>query len=307
MLVDVVIVGGGPAGLSAALVLGRARKQVLLFDAGAPRNSSASHVHGFLTRDGIPPLEMRKLARAELAPYETVKLRTARVQSIELLPGDPLREGRFLVHADGETVAARRVLLCVGVVDQVPAMPGYRELWGSSVFQCPYCHAWEVRDQKFGYVPREAHHETSFALLLRSWTRDLIVFTCGTNELPPEHRADLARAGIKIDERAMRGLRIEAGRLAAVELTDGSEVARDVLFVHPPQCQTPLVRSLDLAMTATDIHVDESYETSIPGIHAAGDTTTPLDSAIFAASAGAAAAYKINSLITKELVLNGLA
>ncbi|HEU0030899.1 MAG TPA: NAD(P)/FAD-dependent oxidoreductase [Kofleriaceae bacterium] len=309
MVVDVVIIGGGPAGLSAALVLGRSRKRVVVFDAGSPRNARASHVHGFVTRDGIPPRELREAAHAELAAYDTVDRRDGQVTKIEpvsIFGGDPMRDGRYTVFAGGEMLRARRILLCVGIVDEVPAMPGYRELWGTCVFQCPYCHAFEARDRRFGYVPRDANAETSFALLLRGWTKDLIVFTGGTCELGRDHRRELEHAGITIDDRPMRGLRIADGRLAAIELVDGGEVERDVLFVHPPQCQTELVKSLKLDCKDADVHVDDHYETSRPGIHAAGDLTTPLDSAIFAASAGAAAAYKINALLTKELLAAGL-
>jgi thioredoxin reductase len=306
MVVDVVIVGGGPAGLSAALVLGRSRKRVVLFDGGVPRNHQAARVQGFLTRDGIPPSALRQVAHAELAPYDTVEHRTGMVTAIERVVGDPARDGRFVVRTAADEVRARRVLLCVGIVDVVPAMPGYRELWGTSVFQCPYCHAYEARDRRFGYIPRDADAETSFALVLRGWTRDLIVFTGGTCELSAAHQRDLATAGVQIDERPLRGLRVEGGTLAAVQFTDGSEVARDVLFVHPPQSQSELVRRLGLRCHGADVEVDDALETSIPGIHAAGDLTTAIDSAIFAAAAGAQAAYKINALVTKELVLAGL-
>src|SRR5689334_19909232 len=138
---DVAIIGGGPAGLTAALQLGRARRRVLLLDAGEPRNTKAVEVHGFLTRDGTPPREMRRLAHEELARYKTVERRIEWVKRVEP------HADRVTLHIGCDTVDARRVLLATGMVDEPPELPGFRELWGESIFQCPYCHGYEVQDQ----------------------------------------------------------------------------------------------------------------------------------------------------------------
>src|SRR5215207_1845980 len=162
---DVVIVGGGPAGLSAALALGRARKRVLLCDSGPRRNAAAEQVHNFVTRDGTPPNEFRKIGRQQLATYPNVEVRDALVASITGT------RGAFRVDLTTETVDARRVLLCTGVVDELPPVEGFRELWGHAIFQCPYCHGWEVQDSRWGYLARagDLGHVLPFSLMLRGW------------------------------------------------------------------------------------------------------------------------------------------
>ncbi|HLL21635.1 MAG TPA: FAD-dependent oxidoreductase, partial [Kofleriaceae bacterium] len=168
---DVVIVGGGPAGLAAALVLGRSRKQVTLFDAGEPRNAASGHVYGFLTRDGTPPAEMREIARAQLARYDTVEVRDERVLSIDV--GDP-----FVVATEQGRASAQRILLAVGLVDELPKIAGLDGCWGKSVLHCPYCHGYECANSRFGFLPRTTE-ELEFALLLRGWTESLVVFSNG--------------------------------------------------------------------------------------------------------------------------------
>ena len=151
---DVVIAGGGPAGLAAALLLGRARKRVLLCDAGTPRNAAAVHVHGFVTRDGITPAEFRRIGRQQLEAYPDVEAREVRVEEIR---GE---RGAFDVRLTTGRVQARRILLCTGMIDELPEIDGFRALWGTSIFQCPYCHGWEIQNQRFGYLatkPRDAH------------------------------------------------------------------------------------------------------------------------------------------------------
>lgn len=288
---DVIIVGAGPAGLAAALALGRARRRVLLCDAGAPRNARAHEVHNFVTRDGTPPADFRRIAREQLAPYASVEVRDARVERIE---GE---RDRFLVELSSGSVAGRRVLLGVGMIDELPELPGYRELWGHAVFQCPYCHGWEVRDGAFGYLSAAAAW-MEWSLLLLNWTRDVTVFTGGAYEVAPEVRARLTAAGIAIEERPIASLAARddrPGALAAVVLADGARVARDVLFARPPQRQTDLVTSLGLALDDHGfVRLDDHRETSRPGVYAAGDLTTMMQGAVLAAAAGTMAAAMIN-------------
>lgn len=294
MLFDIAIVGGGPAGLSAALLLGRACKRVVLFDAGPPRNAAAVEMHNFVTRDGIPPAEFRRIAREQLRPYD-VEVRDARIEAIERTSAG------FQVHTAAGVVEARRILLCTGMIDELPAMPGYRELWGKSVFQCPYCHGWEVRGRAFGYLA-PGPEWLSWAMFLEGWSDDLVVFTSGQFAVPAQAAEDLARARIRIEERPVVGLRAHDGKLAAVELAGGAEVARELLFVRPPQRQTPLVTSLGLALDAQGfVKIDEQCQTSVPGIYAAGDSTTMLQGALLAAAAGANAAARLNHALTMEL------
>lgn len=300
MLYDVVIAGGGPAGLAAALNLGRARKRVLLCDAGPPRNAAADHMHGFVTRDGIPPAEFRRIGREQLAPYG-VEVRNERVQQIE---GE---RGRFRVELPTGSVEARRVILCMGMIDEIPPLPGYRELWGKSIFQCPYCHGWEVRDRPFGFLS-PSPQMVDWALFLKGWSSDLAVFTDGRFEVPPELRARLSQANIRLEERRIRRL-VSAEpsegnepRLAAVEMDDGERVAREVLFARPTQRQTELViRTGILLDEGGFVRTDDKKQTSRPGIYAAGDLTTMLQGALLAAAAGVLAAGALNHELTLDL------
>lgn len=291
---DIAIVGGGPAGLSAALLLGRACKRVVLFDAGPPRNAAAAEIHGFVTRDGTPPAEFRRIGREQLQPYD-VEIRDARVEAIE-------RAGAsFHVRTAAGAVEARRVVLCTGMIDELPALPGYRELWGKSIFQCPYCHGWEIRGRAFGYIA-SAPEWLSWAPFLTGWSDDVVVFISGQFAIPAQVADDLARARIRIEERPVVSLRARDGQLAAVELAGGAEVAREFLFVRPPQRQTPLVASLGLALDAQGfVQVDQQGQTSVPGIYAAGDSTTMFQGALVAAAAGALAASMLNHALTMEL------
>jgi thioredoxin reductase len=273
----------------------RSRKRVALFDCWPPRNAAASEVRGFVTQDGTPPAEMRKIAREELAAYPTFELHDD--ERVTAITGE---RGRFEVTTERTTLEARRVLLCVGLVDHLPDLPGYRALWGSSLFQCPHCHAWEVRDRAFGYLAPDEHC-ADWSLLLRAWTSDLIVFTNGRFDPP----AQLREAKIPVETREVIGLRAEAGKLVAVQLAGGAEVARDVLFVRPPQLQTPLVERLGVELAAPDLVATDNYQTSIAGIYAAGDLMTHSHGAMVAAAHGASAAHALDEELTRELVLAG--
>jgi thioredoxin reductase len=291
---DVVIVGGGPAGLSAALVLGRARKKVLLCDAGPPRNAAAEHIQGFVTRDGTPPAEFRRIGREQLQPYDV------EYQNVKVLTVDRLASGFRVSLEGGRTLETRRVLLATGMVDALPDLPGYRELWGKGIVQCPYCHGWEVKDQALGVLIASAPF-LDFALFLTGWSRDLVVFTNGDFEVPAPQRHNLQKAGVRVEERRLRRLLAPAGALSAVELEDGTHVPRQVLFARPPQHQTRLVQQLGLELDEQGyVKVDFHKATSVPGIHAAGDLTTPLQSAIVAAGAGATAGYMMTHALNLE-------
>ncbi|ADO72425.1 NAD(P)/FAD-dependent oxidoreductase [Stigmatella aurantiaca] len=294
MAYDVVIVGGGPAGLNAALYLGRARRAVLLCDAGTPRNAAAAHMHGFGSRDGIPPPEFRRISREQLLHYPNVEMRDTRVGSVEA------HEGGFRVSlGDGTTVAARRILLAVGMVDVMMEIPGYRGLWGTSIFQCPFCHGWEAQDQAFGVLATEPAF-LDYGVVIQGWSRDVTVFTHGTFAVPPEQRERLHHLGIGLEERRIRALHGTDGRLEAVELEDGTRLPRRILFSAPPQRQPALVTQLGLALDELGfVKVTPMGETSVQGICAAGDMTTRMQGALMAASAGGIAA----AMMTHGLIL----
>jgi thioredoxin reductase len=296
---DIIIAGGGPAGLSAALALGRARKRVLLCDFGPRRNAAAEHIHNFLTRDGTPPDEFRRIGRQQLTAYPSVEVRDARVDGVA---GS---KGAFRVTVGTDILDARRLLLCTGMIDELLAIDGFRELWGHAIFQCPYCHGWEVQDRTWGYLARAADssHFLPFALQLRGWTREVIVFTSGAFAVPEEVRLGLQAAGVRVETAPLARIVAQQHRLEAVELTDGTRVRCEVLFAHPPQRQVELVRALGVALDDGGLVKADpmSRETSIPGIYAAGDLTTRMQGAILAAAAGAHAAAAINAELTMDL------
>lgn len=299
---DVVIAGGGPAGLEAALVLGRGRKQVLLCDAGPRRNAKAEGIHNFVTRDGVAPDEFRRLGREQLKPYPSVEVRDVVVAKVSGT------KGAFQVELGGETVLARRLLLCTGLIDDVPAIEGLRDVWGDAVFQCPYCHGWEQREKRWGYWPKptDLTHFVPFALQLRGWTKAVTVFTNGAIEVTAEQRAALAAADISLQTKRITRL-VTGSTLEAIELEGGTRIACDVLFTHPPQSQCALVKSLGLTLDADGFVqiVPMKHETSVPGIYAAGDLTTRAQGALFAAAAGMQAAAMINVELTAELASSG--
>ena len=303
LLYDVVIVGGGPGGLSAALALGRARKRVLLCDSGPRRNAAAERIHNFVTRDGTPPDTFRRVGREQLAAYPQVEIREDRVESLSGA------RGAFRVGLTSGVVDARRVLLCTGMVDEPLPIEGFRELWGRSIFQCPYCHGWEVQDRPWGYLARgvDAPMLLHFALQARGWTRDLVVFTGGAIDLSPEARGTLETAGIRVETEPIARLIARGDRLEAVELANGTTVPREVLFTHPPQRQVDAVEAMGLALDEHGyVQVDPMRrETSVPGIYAAGDLASRMQGALFAAAAGGQAAAMINAELTAELALSG--
>jgi thioredoxin reductase len=296
MTYDVIIVGGGPAGLSAALTLGRARKRVLLCDSGPPRNAAAVHVQGFLTRDGTPPAELRRIAREQLRPYASVEVRDVRVEEIG---GE---RGAFTARLADGSVEARRVLLCTGMIDELPDLEGFRALWGKSIFQCPYCHGWEARDRGFGWLAPSVEL-LDFALMLRGWTSDVVALTDGRFPVPAEVRARLHGAGVRIEERRIIRLVASDDRLERIELAEGEPLRRDVLFARPPQRQVPLVQSLGLELDAAGfVRVDDAHrETSRPGIHAAGDQQMGAQAAMTAAASGMLTAAMLNHALALEL------
>ncbi|HVV82594.1 MAG TPA: NAD(P)/FAD-dependent oxidoreductase [Kofleriaceae bacterium] len=301
MMYDVVIAGGGPAGLAAALALGRARKRVLVCDAGPRRNAAAERMHNFLSRDGTPPDELRRIAREQLGRYPSVEVEDTGVRSIT---GE---RGAFHVDAGTRLVEARRVLLATGMIDERLAIDGFAERWGHSIVQCPYCHGWEARDRPWGYLllPHTAAHAAMFAVQLRGWTREVTVFSHGA-AIDDELRARLDGAGIRIETAAIARLDGDGAGLRAVTLAGGATVPCELLFAHPPQQQVGLVRELGVKLDGDGfVEVDPMRQTSIAGVYAAGDLTTRGQGAILAAAAGTHAAAAINAELTMELALAG--
>jgi thioredoxin reductase len=260
----------------------------------------AEEIHNFVTQDGTTPDEFRRIARAQLACYPNVEVRDLAVSAIG---GE---RGAFEVRLDsGEVVEARRILLATGMVDDLPAIEGLRELWGRSIFICPYCHAWEHSHRRFAFL---AHDEASlsFAVLLRSWTKCVVVLTSGRFEVAVEEQARLARAGVRFEERPIARLVGEDGHLTQVQFADGDAMPLDVLFVRPPQRQVALVESLGVRLDASGyLELDEKKQTTVPGIYAAGDLSAPVQGATLSAAAGLLAAASLNHELTAELATSG--
>jgi thioredoxin reductase len=294
---DVVIVGAGPAGLSAALMLGRCRRSVLLCDTGKPRNAASQALHGYLSRDGIPPRELLALGRAELARYETVQLRDVEVSDAACAP-----DGRFDVTlASGEHVRSRRLLIATGVVDRLPDVPGFAELYGRSVFHCPYCDGWEIRDQPIGIYGRAARG-LGLSLELTAWSRDLVLFTDGPSDVDLEGRGRLARHGVTLREDRVAGLDGANGVLRAVVLETGERIPRRALFFTTGQYQrSDLSVRLGCEFNEKGTVRTGRYEsTHLPGLYVAGDASRAVQWVVVAASEGAEAAFAINTDLLKE-------
>jgi thioredoxin reductase len=304
---DAVIVGAGSAGLSAALVLGRSRRQVLVLDGGEPRNALSAGVHGFFTRDGVHPRELLEIGREQLEPYGGVEVRAARATEVS---GS---DGSFVVRLDDrDDVLARKLVLATGVVDELPETPGFRELWGRGVYHCPYCHGWEVRDRPLAVYAggRDPVGAVERAVLLRNWSRDLVVLSDGPSDLDAAGREKLGALGVPVNEKRIARLKGKSGGsegLSRVLFEDGSSLEREGLFYGPPQRQrSSFAETLGceveaMGSAAAAVKTDPmTGETSVPGVYVAGDAGSPLQSVTLAASSGAKAAAFLNHTLCGE-------
>ena len=300
---EILIVGAGSAGLSAALMLGRCRRQVLVADAGAPRNAPSPIVHDFFTRDGIQPAQLLALGREQLAPYPTVELATGlHIDAIRRHEGGFAVRGHYPESNRPFRAQVRRVLLATGVTDVLPPQPGFRELWGTGVLHCPYCHGYEMADQPLAVYGR-GRAVVGLALLLTNWSRDLVVVTDGPGHLTAPARQRLRRHGIAVREEAITHLvGGPGGVLRCVEFADGTSLERAALFLHAPQEQrSALAAQLGARLTSKGaVWVDKNAQTTVPGLYAAGDTTPGQQQDLRAAAAGSNAAICLNEALTRE-------
>jgi thioredoxin reductase len=292
---DCIVVGAGAAGLSAALVLGRARQRTLVVDSGRQSNGVAEGIGGLLGQDGRPPAAFYAAGREELNAYPTVELRSGEVV------GGERRDGGFVLElADGSHEAARRVLLAIGMEYRFPDLPGIAERWGRSVFHCPFCHGWEVRDRPLGVLDR-GPRGVQRALLLSVWSDDVTLLADGPAELADEEAARLDTAGVVIDERRVTELRGPGSTLTAVVFSDGGERACGGLLV-PVTLHQRSTLAEQLGAVAADpgpvvvdaLEVDEMFHTSVSGLSAAGDASgEKMPSVANAVAAGSSAAAVI--------------
>lgn len=304
---DVVIVGGGAAGLSGALALARARRSVLVIDAGEPRNAPASHVHNYLGRESTPPGELLAIGRSEAAGYGA-ELVAGRVASAERLP-DAGAQGFRVVTEDGRSVEARRLLVTTGLVDELPPVPGLAERWGREVLHCPYCHGHEVADRPIGVLatgPLAVHQ----ALMWRQWSDDVTLFLHTVPALSAEEHEELAARGVAVVDGEVAGLETTDDRFTGVRLASGRVVPREALVVQARfTARSAVLESLGLKPVAqemggtvigTYVPTDPTGATEVPGVWAAGNVTRLTEQVIGAAAAGLMAAGAVNGDLIAE-------
>jgi thioredoxin reductase len=292
---DVVIVGGGAAGLSAALVLGRARRRVAVIDGGAPRNAPAAHMQGFLSRDGMPPVELLTVGREEVRRYGVEIIRDQAVQV----------EDGFRVHLEsGDVLEARRLLIATGVRDELPEIPGAAERWGRDFLHCPYCHGWEVRDQPIAVLATQ-NGSVLHAHLLWQWSDDVVFFT-HSQTVSATDRAQLEARDIKVIDGLVVRFVIEDDHLVATQLDDGTVVPRTAIFIRPANLprNDGLLEQLRCEIDEWGFPaVDATGQTSTRGVWAAGNIVDPRMQVIAAAGAANTAAIAINT----DLVIDDIA
>jgi len=298
---DVVIVGGASAGLSAALILSRARRRVLVLDGGEPRNRFAPHMHGVLSRDGYSPLDLVADGRREVRAADGV-IETANVVSVA--QGD---DGFDLTTDAGDSIRTRRLIVATGIRDELPEVPGLAEQWGRGVVACPYCDGYESRDKRIGVLlgSAAALHKVH---MLRAYSSDVTVLTALSGELAEHDLRTLAARGIRVDDRQVAAVTSEDGTLTGVSFTDGSTLALDTIFADPRMVpRDELLRQLDVDRTETPFGqwtaVDAMFQTSVPGVYAVGNVANPGALVPVASAAGVTAAVAINA----DLVMQDVA
>lgn len=301
---DVAVIGGGAAGLSAATMLGRSRRSVVVIDAGSPRNAPAAGVHGFLSRDGISPLELARIGRTEVEGYGGVVVPGTAVGASRR--GDGIGDGFEVELDDGRSITARRLLVATGLTDELPAIPGLAERWGRDVLHCPYCHGWEVRDQPVGVLATGAnslHH----ALLFRQLTPDVVLFQHTAPALTEEESAELAARGIRVVTGAVDSLEVTDDRITGVRLADGTVVPRSAVVVSPRLvANSTVLAGLGLRPVPHPqgigemIPADPTGQTSVPGVWVAGNVTHPMAQVVVSAAAGMTAGAAINADLVAE-------
>jgi thioredoxin reductase len=291
---DVAVVGGGPAGLSAALMLGRCKRRVLVCDFGQPRNRRSRALHGYLTRDGIAPSEFNDLGRRELPAYG-VEFRSVGVTGVTGRP-DAYR----LALAGGGEVDARFLLIATGVIDDLPAIAGLEDCYGRSVFHCPYCDGWEWRDRRLAALGR-GKDATALALGLRTWSHDVLLCTNGTS-IPEQARERLARNRVEVRAERIARIDHDDGMLTTIAFTDGRECPRDALFFatgqHP---QSDIAISLGCTLTRHGtVKTGTLCDTNVPRVFVAGDASRDAQFVVVAAAEGIKAAVAINKALQAE-------
>ncbi|MGO4694610.1 NAD(P)/FAD-dependent oxidoreductase [Paenibacillus sp. 2TAB26] len=297
MMLDCAIIGGGPAGLNAALVLGRSRRVVIVFDHNKPRNAVTHESHGFITRDGIEPRELRRLAHADIARYPSVTIKPDKVTEVQRS-----EMGFHLMTSSGVIYHARTLILAAGLKESLPAIPGIRDFYGRSLFSCPYCDGWELRDQPL-VVISEGSNIFNLAKTVFNWSRNVVVCTNGMNSLSSQQIGQLGQRGIQVTQQKIKALHGENGRLHRIVFANNTEIERTGGFVTPSWGQAAhFGEALGCAMTQAGGFVTDDYgRTSIRGIYAAGDSSIIVPAQlVVAAGEGSKAAIGVNTDLSHQ-------
>ncbi|MWK39910.1 FAD-binding protein [Actinomadura sp. J1-007] len=298
--VDVLVVGGGLSGLGAALTLVRARRSVLVVDAGQPRNAPAAHSHGFLTRDGVSPLKLLEIGRLEVRGYGGT------IVEGEVVSVERTADGGFeAVLSDGSSRRARRVLVTTGLVDELPDIPGLRERWGRDVVHCPYCFGWEVRDRPLG-VLATGPLAAAQALMWRQWSDDVILLRHTAPDLTDEQRRQLGARGIGVVDGEVVGIEVKGENITGVRLASGEVVPRGVVVVGPWfAARHGLLDGLGAAVIEHSAGIGDQVQAdpaglAAPGVYVAGNVTDVTAGVMQSAASGVTAAAAINADLTAE-------
>lgn len=298
---DVVVIGGGSAGLSAALMLVRGRRRVVVLDGAEPRNRFAPHMHAVLGHDGLPPTELLAKGRAEIEGYGGV------IAPADVVGASRSDEGFVVEVAGGESFVGRRLVVATGLRDELPAVPGLAEQWGRGVVSCPYCDGWEVRDRRIG-VLAAGPGSAARAQLIRQWSPSLVFLTNGTGSPDPDERAELEARGIEVVDAPLARVLTRGDTLTGVELTGGAVVDLDVLFAMPsPTPHDEVLLQLGAERSGGFVPVDEFGATAVPGVWAAGNVVNPRANVPVAMGAGASVGAMVNHDLVAEDVRLALA
>ncbi|TWT07710.1 NAD(P)/FAD-dependent oxidoreductase [Planococcus sp. CPCC 101016] len=297
MILDCAVIGGGPAGLNASLVLGRARRKTVLFDDNKPRNAVTSEAHGFITRDGINPQELKRIAQQELKSYPDLSIERQRVNHVSK------EQQLFRIETEnGDIYKAKKIILATGFKEILPEIPHLEEFYGKSLFSCPFCDGWELRDRPLAVIAeiQGAYH---MAKVASNWTSDLIVCTNGKQVLSNSEKESLEKNGIKINDKKIRSLIGENGSLKGIEFHGGEIISRTGGFVAAEWVQaTSIGSSLGCSVNERGgINADRFQRTNIEGVFACGDTIIGGPSQlIIAAAEGSMAAISVNGELLEE-------
>jgi len=296
LLVDVIIVGGSYAGLSAAMTLGRSLRKVLIIDGGKPCNRQTPHSHNFLTRDGETPANIAAIAREQVLEYPSVSF-----LSDLAINASSESDGFTVETAGGQQVKSRKVILATGIEDLMPSIPGFAECWGRSVLHCPYCHGYEVAGQRLGIL---ATGDTAYEMvrLIQHWSPNLALFTNGPATLTPDQRQLIDQLNVPIIETTLTAIAHEQGQLTELRFADGSAYALDALFSRVPFRQhSDLAEQLGCTMSESGlIKAAEFGKTNVPGVYAAGDNNSPMRQVALAVTNGSMAGVMVNRELMEE-------